>query len=270
MPNWRACTCIPTIRVKLRAIAALFILCAALPSMPARANLASGIAAFQSGDHARALVELEPLAQSGDATAQFYVGRLRAEAPGLQDYVQAYKWLSCSIGRGNAAGGIGARLLREQVALSLDTVNLREAQKLARAECGVEFGIDLGGLADKDIYFPRRDGAIEAITLFAGDLTIWGLLTIAKSFGIEWLRKFISSLYESYEVWLVAFFSLLWWGLFIRVAVIIVSAMGSRPRVEFREPTFADTKDEDKAKQKPRPARQILRRLFGDDDVPPS
>lgn len=268
MPNWHTRIGIPTNRVKLFAIAAALASSLAA-SEDARADLASGVAAFQQGDHARALAELEPLASGGDPTAQFYVGRIRAEAPGLQDYVQAYKWLSCSIGRGSATGGIGARLLREQIALSLDTTNLREAQRLARDECGVEFGIGLGSLAEREIYFPNRDGMVETVTLFAGDLTIWGLLTIAKAFGIEWLQKMVASLYESYQVWLVAFFSLVWWGLFIRIIVVIARAMGNQPLVELREPTFGDTKDQDKGKQQPRPTRQIMRRLFGDDDISP-
>lgn len=268
MPNWRSCIRIPVIRVKLSAISVVVAISLAT-SGSARADLASGVAAFQQGDHARALAELEPLARGGDATAQFYVGRLRAEAPGLQDYVQAYKWLSCSIARGNVVGGIGARLLREQVALSIDTNNLREAQNAARAECGVEFGADFGSLIDREVYFPKRDGAVETVALFAGDLTIWGLMTVAKAFGIEWLEKLVTNLYESYQVGLVALFSLLWWGLFIRVAVVIARAMGSHPPVEFRKPTFTDTKDAKKMQRQPRPAQQTVRRLFGDDDVPP-
>ena len=55
----------------------------------------------------------------------------------------------------------------------------------------------------------------------------------------------------------------------IRVAVIIARAMGNQRPVEFREPTFTDTKDEEKGQRRPRPAPQIHRRLFGDDDVPP-
>ena len=268
MPNWRAYIPIPTIRVKLSAFAAVFAIGLAISGV-ARADLASGVAAFQRGDYARAQAELEPLARSGDATAQFYLGRIRAEAPGQQDYVQAYKWLSCSIARGNAVGGIGARLMREQVALSLDTNNLREAQNLARSECGAEFGGGVGSLTDREIYFPKRDGAVETVALFAGDLTIWGLLTVAKAFGIEWLQKLVANLYESYQVWLVAIFSLLWWGLFIRVAVVVVRAIGNQPPVEFREPIFTDTREDEKAQRRPRPTQQILRRLFGDDDVPP-
>lgn len=254
------------IRVKFFAAMALLAVSVALAPTVARADLQSGIAAFQSGDHARALAELEPLALHGDPNAQFYVGRIRAEAPGLQDYVQAYKWLSCSIDKGGAVAGVGARLLREQVSMSLDSANLRLAQSLARSECGVVVGADGSDPVERDIYFAKRDGVVESIALFAGDLTIWGALTVAKAFGIEWLRKLIVSLYESYQVWLVALISLVWWGLFIRVTAIIISAIGSGPPVEIREPVFSDKKHDP---SDPRATKQLARRLFTDDDIPP-
>ena len=49
---------------------ALPVLAALLAAMPARADLAAGMLAYDQGDYATALAEWRPLAKRGDATAR--------------------------------------------------------------------------------------------------------------------------------------------------------------------------------------------------------
>jgi TPR repeat protein len=137
---------------------------------PCWAGIEQGVAAYKQGDFATALHEFLPLAQHGQATAQFYLGTMytkgwgvpqdaaeaarwyqRAAAQGVpeaqynlgvmyvrgagvaQDLVQGYLWLH------RAAAGLpaGARQdqvvqARERVAAQLTADQLARAQELAR------------------------------------------------------------------------------------------------------------------------------------------
>ncbi len=60
---------------------------------PARAGFGEGIAAYERGDYATALKEFRPLAEQGDADAQFSVGIMYESGKGVpQDYAEAAKW----------------------------------------------------------------------------------------------------------------------------------------------------------------------------------
>ncbi len=54
-----------------------------LAAAPGRADVASGWQAFLDGDYETAIAELEPAAQSGDATAQYYLGVLYDHREGV-------------------------------------------------------------------------------------------------------------------------------------------------------------------------------------------
>jgi hypothetical protein len=137
-----------------------------LTSIPALADFAAGLKAYEDHDYAAALKEWRPIAEEGDAAAQFNVGLMYYDGKGVAqnfdearrwfqrsadqgyekaqlnlgamygsgkglrkpDFVQAYKWLSLC-----AAGGdqkcIGQRDL---VAQKLKGSKLTEAQRLAR------------------------------------------------------------------------------------------------------------------------------------------
>jgi TPR repeat protein len=61
---------------------------------PARAGFDEGIAAVGRGDFATAYHEFQPLAQAGDAAAQFYLGLMYQLGLGAaRDDAQALKWL---------------------------------------------------------------------------------------------------------------------------------------------------------------------------------
>jgi TPR repeat protein len=60
---------------------------------PASADVESGWQAFLNGDYATALEELEPAAEAGDATAQYYLGVLYDHGEGvLRNYMTATGW----------------------------------------------------------------------------------------------------------------------------------------------------------------------------------
>ena len=57
-------------------------------------DLQKGLTAAQSGDYATALPFFEPLAEQGDATAQFNLGIMYENGKGVpKDYKTAVKWI---------------------------------------------------------------------------------------------------------------------------------------------------------------------------------
>ena len=76
-----------------------------MPALPALAGpLESGVAAQNGGDYATALRLLSPLAEQGNAIAQFNLATMYDLAQGVpQDYAEATKWLRKSADQGIAA-----------------------------------------------------------------------------------------------------------------------------------------------------------------------
>ena len=73
-----------------------------------------GLVAAQSGDYVTALQEWRPLAEQGDAMAQYVLALMYNEGPGvlqdyLQDYAEAVKWyrLAAEQGYANAQYNLG-------------------------------------------------------------------------------------------------------------------------------------------------------------------
>ena len=64
--------------------------------------LGDGVAAYDRGDYATALRLWRPLAEQGDANAQFDLGGLYEKGEGVpKDYVEAAKWLRLAAEQGN-------------------------------------------------------------------------------------------------------------------------------------------------------------------------
>ena len=81
-------------------VPALLIL---LMSTPARADLATAQRAFEAGDHGAAYRAYEPLAQAGDADAQFWMGHLLDGAHCGEEYPErASVWLRQAAEQGHA------------------------------------------------------------------------------------------------------------------------------------------------------------------------
>jgi hypothetical protein len=68
-----------------------------------RSDAEAGYAAYRKGNYEAALRVLRPLAESGDARAQFNLGVMYAEGQGVpQDYTEAGKWYGLSAWQGYA------------------------------------------------------------------------------------------------------------------------------------------------------------------------
>src|ERR1700733_10989728 len=136
----------------------------ALLAIPAFADFQTGLDAYQKGDYVGAAKEWRPLAESGNASAQFNLGLLYLDGHGVpqnpaeaanwfrraaeqdytgaqhnlgamygsgqgvkRDYVQAYKWLNICAAKGNG----GCITQRDLIAKKLKPGQVAEGQRLA-------------------------------------------------------------------------------------------------------------------------------------------
>ncbi len=85
-----------TPKAKFAGLALVAALCAGFTlglTAPAGAGLDEGVAAYQRGDYATALREWRPLAEQGNAAAQYNLGVMYNKGQGVpQDYGEAMKW----------------------------------------------------------------------------------------------------------------------------------------------------------------------------------
>jgi len=82
-----------------------------LSGAPAVADFAKGLTAAERGDYATALKEWRPLAEQGNADAQYRLGVMYRHGEGVsQDYNVAIKWLKLAAEQGNvsAQSNLGA------------------------------------------------------------------------------------------------------------------------------------------------------------------
>jgi TPR repeat protein len=90
-----------------------------------------GSTAYQSGDYATALREWKPLAEQGDAVAQYFLGTMYDNGQGvLQDNVYAHMWMNIAA----SSGDKDAVKYRGIVAKRMTPADISTAPKLAR-EC---------------------------------------------------------------------------------------------------------------------------------------
>ena len=133
--------------------------------VPAWADFQAGMDARNRGDFAKALREWRPLAEQGDARAQYYLGLLYENGDGVpQDYEKAREWYEKSAAQGEANaqfylgllsafgqggpldlaqahmwyslaagnGHVGATVYRNDLAKQMTPAQIAEAQKRAR------------------------------------------------------------------------------------------------------------------------------------------
>ncbi len=88
----------------MKRFVALCFVAVAFATAPAfSANYVKGIEAYIDGDYKTALLEFQPLAEQGDASAQFFLGFMYRKGQGVvQDYKEAVKWLRLSAEQGDA------------------------------------------------------------------------------------------------------------------------------------------------------------------------
>lgn len=83
--------------------AALIAISAVVVATAAQADLRTGEEAFDNRDYKGALVELQPLAEQGDARSQYLIGTMyRQGLLGVPDKERGRKWLSMAAESGNA------------------------------------------------------------------------------------------------------------------------------------------------------------------------
>ena len=83
---------------------------------PAFADFQKGLAAYEKGDYATVLKEWKPIAEQGDAAAQFELGIMYDYGKGVtQDYNAAFKWfkLAAEQGYANAQYHRAIKLLKQ-------------------------------------------------------------------------------------------------------------------------------------------------------------
>ena len=86
-------------------------------------------AAIKRRDYATALRLIRPLAEQGDANAQYNLGVFYDNGLGVpQDKVRAYMWFNLSAAQGRE----GAAAFRDLIARRMTPAQIAEAQKLAR------------------------------------------------------------------------------------------------------------------------------------------
>jgi hypothetical protein len=103
-------------------------------SASAFTDLENGLAAAYRGALSIALKEWKPLAEQGDAYAQYNMGLIYAQGLGVRgDYVRALMWFNIAASRGDN----DAAKAREFITKKLTPTQIAEAQNLAR-ECVVK------------------------------------------------------------------------------------------------------------------------------------
>ncbi len=95
-----------TPKAKLAGLALIAALCAGVIlglTAPAWAGFDEGLAAYNRGDYATALREWRPLAEQGDAAAQYNLGLMYGKGQGVtQDYAKALQWYRKAAEQGHA------------------------------------------------------------------------------------------------------------------------------------------------------------------------
>jgi TPR repeat protein len=105
----------------------IFLLSIAVPA--AAGPIEDGEAAYQSGNYSVALRLWRPLAERGEAAAQFNLGVMYNNGSGVpKDYASAYMWFSLAAARGDQT----AAEYRDAVEKSMSPAQIAEAQRLTR------------------------------------------------------------------------------------------------------------------------------------------
>jgi TPR repeat protein len=91
------------VKIMRKALSAAVFAVLWLSAVPVHADVASGWQAFLDGDYATAVAELEPAAQAGDATAQYYLGVLYDHGDGVtRSYQTAAEWYEKAANQGHS------------------------------------------------------------------------------------------------------------------------------------------------------------------------
>ena len=116
-------------KLTLTSGAAAIILVLGLATLVEAGPLEDADAAIKRRDYATALRLIRPLAEQGDANAQYNLGVFYDNGLGVpQDKVHAYMWFNLSAAQGRE----GAAAFRDLIARRMTPAQIAEAQTLAR------------------------------------------------------------------------------------------------------------------------------------------
>jgi uncharacterized protein len=124
----------------------LSIVCLAAP---ARADFKAGVDAYQRGDYATALREWQPLAEQGQALAQYNLGLLYANGQGVsKDDAQAQQWYEKAAAQGHADAQVNLGILYDygrgvaqdyKKAVYWYRLSAKQGNELAQRQLGLMF-----------------------------------------------------------------------------------------------------------------------------------
>ena len=116
-------------KLTLKRTLAAIILGLSFAAPMAAGPLEDADAAVKRRDYATAVRLIRPLAEQGNANAQYNLGTFYDNGLGVpQDKVRAYMWFSLSAAQGRE----GAAAFRDLIARRMTPAQIAEAQKLAR------------------------------------------------------------------------------------------------------------------------------------------
>jgi TPR repeat protein len=117
-----------TMKFMLKHAVAAIILVLGFATPVVAGPLEDANAAIKRRDYANALQLIRPLAEKGDANAQYNLGVFYDNGLGVpQDKVRAYMWFNLSAAQGRE----GAAAFRDLIARRMTPAQIAEAQKLA-------------------------------------------------------------------------------------------------------------------------------------------
>jgi len=118
---------------KMKRLIPVFLMLVLISAPVHAGDFQDGGNAYRKGDYRTAFEKFEPLAEQGNAQAQWLLAGLYARGMGVaRDYVQALKWSAIAGANGVEEGSIGRDLLRKK--MTPDQINkaFREAGEWMR------------------------------------------------------------------------------------------------------------------------------------------
>jgi hypothetical protein len=176
---------ISTKRLTVFGVIAAGLLWSLVAPSPAQADYEKGLDAFNQRLYEEALPHLEEAAKSGDARGQYLLGRIYADALGVEeDKSEAIYWLTCA-GSSDDGSAMSARRLKDRLLRSLPAAERKAADRSA-ASCprtltvaGEESGFDLFGFGGSSDSRPRRASRHdEGFTGFMQDVRGNGVVSL--------------------------------------------------------------------------------------------
>jgi hypothetical protein len=170
---------ISTKRLKAFGILAAGLLWSLVAPSPAQADYEKGLDAFNQRLYEEALPYLEDAARNGVPRGQYLLGRIYADALGVEeDKSEAIYWLTCA-GSSDDGSAMSARRLKDRLLRSFPAAERKAADRSA-ASCpraltvdGQESGFDLFGYGDTRGFMQDvRGNGVVSLFLLPGEATL--------------------------------------------------------------------------------------------------